>query len=797
MNCPLFLTEPFDLEECQKQLHSLYSTTSKVKTIPWDRNTAVHIDEIYTQLSWVRDDSKPSGVTQEKLEDYTDIFQGHEHYPNPKRILVIGRPGIGKTTFSKKTAFDWSKRRKEILKKFDLVLHIRLRDVCNLHDVPAILKAAKLLTGDGVISVESLYEYVLQNQEKVLLILDGYDEYSCAEEPSPVHEIWEGALLRDCHVIITTRIANADNLRISSHVQCQINGFDSENGIKKFASKFLKDKKDVDEFVKHLKEKDLTDMAKIPLLLLMLCLVWREKHHQKLPKSRAVIYTNFIQTLFDHMTEKEANTGSFRKVDDYKEELSKLGKLAFDALLHDSLFLRVGELPDDVLKNLIEAGLFQLLNISSMNPEKGVYFLHKSIQEFFAAFYLKEELLSRKGETTTCLSEIDSFQKIVKMSEALKFACELSAEAACTILSHLGMVGKKEGLTEYKFHETPSIDDLSEKQRHFLTLSSHSFFWCSAAEREHLYPVFLSYVGGLLLIDSDQLHSVAKDQLLKSSPPPDYVFFSDSKHPKQDYCDLITVLENLNGLLVSCSGVRKASDFLKKHPPRSVEHFFLKKEGKMYLYFARIYKWFDYAFPTKMLKDLTALPKSNETEKLVRDQSNEQHNTTSDSTSVATQHSLSLVWEIVTEYLDAQEMKTLTEALPFVTSPRLITISVPVGEMPDAQLLETFVSSINFTNSLHTLGLCRINLTAKPTAAIARSLNQAPNLRELWLSYNPLDDGVSDLAQHLNCVPHLETLRLGGVKMTKTQVNDLTAAVRHSNIASLGSYYHVSLNCLL
>jgi len=485
------LTESFDLKECQKQLHSLYNTMSKVKIIPWDRNSAVHIDEIYTQLSWHREDTKPSGVTKEKLEDYTDIFLGHEHYPNPKRILIYGRPGIGKTTFSKKTAFDWSQQRKEILKKFDIVLQIRLRDVCDLHEVPAIFTAAKLLAADGALSSDGLYKYILQNQEKVLLILDGYDEYSCEEEQSPVHDIWEGTLLRDCHVIITTRLANADSLRISSHVQYQIDGFDSENGIKKFVSRFLKDKEDVDKFVRHLKERDLTDMAEIPLLLLMLCLLWREKYHRRLPKSRAIIYTHFIQTLLDHRTEKDADVGFRREVDDYKEELSILGKLAFDALLHRRHFLHVSELPSEILmKTLVEAGLFQMLKISSLDPKKGVYFLHKSIQEFLAGFHLKEELLSRKEEIITCLSKVTSFEKIVENAEVLTFACELSEEAACAVLSHLGMVGKKENLTEYNFSETPSIEDLSSEQRHFLTLCSRSFFCCSLAKRRELYPVF-------------------------------------------------------------------------------------------------------------------------------------------------------------------------------------------------------------------------------------------------------------------------------------------------------------------
>ena len=139
---------------------------SKVKIIPWDESSAIHIDEIYTTLSWVRDDRKASGVTQEELKDYTDIFKGDRHHPNPKRLLVYGRPGIGKTTFSKKTAFDWSQQRKEILKQFDVVLLIRLRDVCDLKDIRDVLRASKLLAGGEVVSVDDVYEYILQNQER-------------------------------------------------------------------------------------------------------------------------------------------------------------------------------------------------------------------------------------------------------------------------------------------------------------------------------------------------------------------------------------------------------------------------------------------------------------------------------------------------------------------------------------------------------------------------------------------------------------------------------------------------------
>ena len=100
----LYFSEPLNVEKCQEKLKSYYDTFSKVKIVPWDESSSIEIDEIYTPLSWVRDHRRPSRGTQEELEDYTDMFMGKQ-----TRILVYGRPGIGKSTFCKKAAYDWSK----------------------------------------------------------------------------------------------------------------------------------------------------------------------------------------------------------------------------------------------------------------------------------------------------------------------------------------------------------------------------------------------------------------------------------------------------------------------------------------------------------------------------------------------------------------------------------------------------------------------------------------------------------------------------------------------------------------
>ena len=790
-----------NVEKCQEKLKSYYDTFSKVKIVPWDESSSIQIDEIYTPLSCVRDHRKPSGVTQEKLEDYTDMFKG-----KPTRMLVYGRPGIGKSTFCKKAAYDWSKALKEILMNFCILLLIKLRDVCDVGNIRDVLRASKLLASDGPISVDSLYDYIINNQDKVLLILDGYDEYSFAEERSPILAIWKGEQLRDCHVIVTTRQLECDELRGPSHVQLEIQGFKSWKQKETFARKLLAGEERPDEFMSYLYENHLGDMAEIPLLLLMLCILWKEKHHVGLPKSRADIFTQFIQTMLDHKGGSR-QPRPFQKVTstEAKEDLSNLGKAAFEALLQDRLYVRCSELPGNISRSfqkLSEVGLFQIVNLTSLNPEKGAYFIHKSVQEFLAAWHIKEEVLSIKGESTPSLSKVESFEKIVKMNEVLKFACELSTEAACAVFHHVGSVGRQEFLSKCDYSELLLENEiLSQNQEHYLKLISHSYICCSAEKRQDLCSVFPSCTGGVLSLDSNQLNITANEHFLKSGMIPDFIFFPPFKDSSEkSYRDLITVAEDTNAVFLSCSGEKKAADLLKKFPRRPVGEFFLKRETKIVVYVYQIRKEkHGSTFPTEMLRELISpTAESTQVTRLV-DPLNEHDSETASSLTQNTDRitgptpeSLSCVKQIYIDDIERQEIKMLADFLPLFTALRRIRIFGKPSEIIDAQLTETLVSRIIFTDRFHTLVLTNINLTAKHVVAIARSLHQAPSLRHLNLSENPLGEGVSVLTQHLSRVPHLERLWLSKVKMTKQQVNELSATVRQSNIYWLKTEYHVS-----
>jgi len=127
--------EIFDVKACQRKLAEHYQKTAKVPTTAWSSVLQADLEEIYTQLSWVKQEQASAGSSQKKkekqttagssqqtkekqttagssqkeLSHYTEIFtEKTKNGGEAKRILVEGETGIGKTTFVKKLLVDWS-----------------------------------------------------------------------------------------------------------------------------------------------------------------------------------------------------------------------------------------------------------------------------------------------------------------------------------------------------------------------------------------------------------------------------------------------------------------------------------------------------------------------------------------------------------------------------------------------------------------------------------------------------------------------------------------------------------------
>ena len=128
--------KPFDRKSCRSKLEDHYQKTATVPTSVWCKKSVVDIHQIYTRLSWVKEEQTPSGTTQSELKHYSDLFTTNKNGAIPKRILVQGQTGIGKSTFVKKLLVDWVEVNKKtgdekaaVLKNFELVVAVNLKEV--------------------------------------------------------------------------------------------------------------------------------------------------------------------------------------------------------------------------------------------------------------------------------------------------------------------------------------------------------------------------------------------------------------------------------------------------------------------------------------------------------------------------------------------------------------------------------------------------------------------------------------------------------------------------------------------
>ena len=174
-----------------------------------------------------------------------------------------------------------------------------------------------------------------------------------------------------------------------------------------FARRFLDSERELELFVCYLNNENLWDLAEIPLLLLMLCLIWKNRYVKKLPTSKLDLHDRLVETLVCHMSLKNPDSPPLNNQNVFhalSEEITALGKLAFETLLKNSVYVDLENIKlqsDGLADKMIRSGLFQFSKMSSPDTTKPIVFLHKSIQEFLAAQYLMNTLINCEREQDT------------------------------------------------------------------------------------------------------------------------------------------------------------------------------------------------------------------------------------------------------------------------------------------------------------------------------------------------------------------------------------------------------------
>ena len=379
------------------------------------------IDEIYTNLKIQEGRAEYDFPTdrREQLKVYPQPNANKAEFKRPediidaehKNILIVGRPGIGKTLFCSKLLRDWASDKVFNDAEQNLELGYDVAFLCDYSEYPTNVS-------------DEVWDYILQNPNKLLLMFDGTDEFpshseiatedygNTAEERMPVlalyKKIADGNLLSGATLITTTRPTAVSSLREFNYDRVvEILGFSSEQ-VEDYVEKFTKDDRDAvgakETIWRHISTNlNLFSLSYIPMNCFIICSclfhVFRTCGSSSLPTKLTEIYSIAIKIFFfRHGSEKYRHslTNSDQFVfkqfcelpSQVQDVFKRLGEIAFKGIKQRKLIFESSE-----VEGLEDCGLLHRLpdraGSSPLQRREAQYcFAHLTVQEFLAAKHL-------------------------------------------------------------------------------------------------------------------------------------------------------------------------------------------------------------------------------------------------------------------------------------------------------------------------------------------------------------------------------------------------------------------------
>ena len=324
------------------------------------------------------------------------MFKAHVECQRPRTVLIEGDPGMGKSTYCQKLAYDWATKQKELDPSFpDIEVLLLLK----CHEVKSSIWKA---IDDQILPAEiddqakeCFFKFVRENQSKVLLVLDGLDEMD-PTEMKRIYDLVEGKELSGCHVILTSRHEVGRKLSRYCDTLWEIVGFTEEdaNGFIRRYFESIKREDLLENLLKNIRFSDeFTNLSKNPLNVTLLCVLC-EDLEGIFPTSRTELYTEIVLCVLRRYERKQ---GLSSKSEDlmsiYRDNLVQLGRVAFHSLRKGELYFEEHESgsPSFALSK------FGFLSLQASGCKRKALvryaFLHKSFQEFFSGFYLACQIL--------------------------------------------------------------------------------------------------------------------------------------------------------------------------------------------------------------------------------------------------------------------------------------------------------------------------------------------------------------------------------------------------------------------
>ena len=459
----LFLIYFSDKSQLRQYLKDGLKDKLDVTLLPdWEQ---LHVSEVFTPSILVC-----SGAKQNKEEDkyrklgtYKELLYNNGILQN--RVVLLGEAGTGKTTFSKHLTDVWCESSTlpqfadvSVLKQFHYFFYVSCRFAKKNESILDMI-TNQLFDDENMLKVAI---HVLKNHpEDCLVLIDGADEWegSTTSETGRRGDIVGLPSMTgvDGSVILITsrpwRFYALSKKTQDSFMRIKINGIED---VEELSYRILEKLEDSDprqsssEFLHQVREKDMYELMKIPLILLIALGSWVDDH--SLHKSMCINYINMLQSfirrskgqadwpssenklqyLIPNLNDIEVKwelrsnelpdlLSKYKTLQRYAGIILSLGHLAFDLFTSDNKqslvfskavcksYLGADEENDESINVCLALGILSKTETTMRGLKKmeSYAFCHKTFQEFFAALWLASKYENEKSKLYKCIKNVD------------------------------------------------------------------------------------------------------------------------------------------------------------------------------------------------------------------------------------------------------------------------------------------------------------------------------------------------------------------------------------------------------
>ncbi|XP_052250621.1 uncharacterized protein LOC127857915 isoform X2 [Dreissena polymorpha] len=410
-------------------------TSSNVPLSVLDQSVDKRITDIYATPKMHRFDIASDGkrVKKDKVLTYKELFYTDDTKSN-RRVYIQGEPGSGKSTFAAKLVHDWCDENRPttaapnknasfddvlIIQNFLFIFFLSLGESRGQTELTHMIKKQIIDTMYSDEKRDVIYTLLLKiiETEICLVIRDGLDEWVAPDGSNLAEPSMAGFLKDKCAVLTTSRPWKLADERIKNSridILVEIEGIsDSYTFIERVLRCILDKSKDLMttaiEIWSFIRERQLTWLSNSPMLYTLVICKWvdtmEEEEHLN-GTSLCALYTTFLESLC-----KKANdtTGFFNDLNPPHvkcfsrtsylrpiiQNVDVISKAAFHLLFspekEKSIVFNDQELSNYLTPSEQEFALKAGL-ISKRKTKRAfnssISFIHKSIQEFLAAYHI-------------------------------------------------------------------------------------------------------------------------------------------------------------------------------------------------------------------------------------------------------------------------------------------------------------------------------------------------------------------------------------------------------------------------